>query len=60
MVRSSFFLDVYLSLTLHDILVVPLLPWSCYKHTCSLRGTAADTVLALEVRNEIQVQDTGQ
>ena len=59
-----FFLDVYLSLTLHDIRV-PLLPWSCYKHTCGLRGAAAATELALvsmfvEVRDEKQVQDTGQ
>jgi hypothetical protein len=60
-----FCLDVYLSLTLHDIPVVPLLPWSCYKHICGLRGTAAAAELALlsmfvEVRNKIQVQDTGQ
>ena len=60
-----FFLDVYLSLTLHDLLVLPLLLWSCYKHTCDLRGAAATAELALvsmfvEVRNEIQVQDTGQ
>ena len=59
-----FLLDVYLSLSLHDTLV-PLLPWSCYKHTCDLRGAAATAELALvsmfvEVRNEIQVQDTGQ
>jgi hypothetical protein len=59
---SVFFLDVYFSLTLHDILV-PLLPCSCYKNTCGLRGTVAATELALvsrfvEVRNEIQVQDT--
>ena len=56
--------DVHLSLTLHDILV-PLLPWSCYNHTCGLRRTAAAAELALvsmfvEVRNERQVQDTGQ
>lgn len=65
MVRSSFFLDVHLSLTLHDLLVLPLLLWSCYKHTCDLRGAAATAELALvsmfvEVRNKIKVQDTGQ
>ena len=60
-----FFLDVHLSLTLHDLLVLPLLLWSCYKHTCDLRGAAATAELALvsmfvEVRNKIKVQDTGQ